>query len=168
MNTIKIFILVLLPVLGYSQIKVNWMTMEEAIAQSKIHKKKIFVDVFTDWCGWCKKMEKSTFQTDEVAKILNEDYYPVKFNAEQKESLTFNGKVYNYVKSGRNGHHEFAAFLLDNQLTYPTVVFLDENLKIIQAIPGYRKKEEFALMASYFGKNFHKKMSWATYSKKNK
>ncbi len=168
MHTIKIFLLLLLPVLGFSQSKVKWMTMEEAIAQSKIHKKKIFIDVYTDWCGWCKRMEKTTFQTDEVAKILNEDYYPVKFNAEQKAPITFNGKVYKYVQSGRKGYHEFAAYLLDNQFSYPTVVFLDENLKTIQAIPGYRKKKEFALMASYFGKDFHKKMSWDAYTKKNK
>ncbi len=168
MHIIKIIALLFLPVLGMTQSKVRWMTMDEAIAQSKIRKKKIFIDVYTDWCGWCKKMEKSTFQTDEVAKILNEDYYPVKFNAEQKAPITFKGKVYKYVQNGRRGYHELANYLLDSQFSYPTVVFLDENQNIIQAIPGYRKKHEFALMANYFGKNFHKKMSWDAYTKKNK
>jgi len=168
MKAIKILFLLLIPTLSFSQSKVQWMTIEQAIAQSNIQKKKIFIDVYTDWCGWCKRMEKTTFQTDEVAKILNEDYYPVKFNAEQKEPISFNGKVYKYIKSGRKGYHEFAGYLLDNHFSYPTVVFLDENLSTIQAIPGYRKKKEFALMASYFGKDYHKKMSWETYNKKNK
>ncbi|HHB78635.1 MAG TPA: DUF255 domain-containing protein [Saprospiraceae bacterium] len=168
MNLLKIFAFLLLPVLGFSQSKVHWLTMEEAIAKSKVEKRKIFIDVYTHWCGWCKKMEKSTFQTDEVAKILNEDYYPVKLDAEQKAPITFNGRVFQYVKSGRGGYHELAAYFLDSQMSYPTVVFLDENLNIIQAIPGYRDKKEFALMANYFGKNFHKRMSWAAYSKKYK
>ena len=57
-----ITVLVLLfsiPVL--SQDKINWMSFEEAIARSKEDPKHIFVDVYTDWCGWCKKMDASTF-----------------------------------------------------------------------------------------------------------
>lgn len=168
MNAIKFALLfLLLPTFSFAQGKVNWLSMEEALAKSKIEKKKIFVDVYTDWCGWCKKMEKVTFHTEKVALILNEDYYPVKFNAEQKEAISYNGKVYKYVGNGRNGHHELAAFLLDAQMSYPTVVFIDENLKVIQAIPGFRKKEEFALIANYFGKDFHKKISWEAFQKEN-
>jgi uncharacterized protein YyaL (SSP411 family) len=68
---------------------VKWMTFEQAVEKSKIQKKKIFIDVFTDWCGWCKVMDKNTFSEAQVAKILNEDFYPVKFNAEQREDIQF-------------------------------------------------------------------------------
>ena len=57
---------------------VKWMSFEEAVAKSKIEKRKIFIDVYTDWCGWCKVMDKSTFNDPQVAKILNEKFYPVK------------------------------------------------------------------------------------------
>ena len=61
---------------------VKWLTFEEAVEKSKTEKRKIFIDVYTDWCGWCKVMDKNTFNDPEVAKLLNEKFYPVKFNAE--------------------------------------------------------------------------------------
>ena len=139
--------------------------MEEALAKSKIEKKKIFVDIYTDWCGWCRKMDKTTFNTKKVAHILNKSYYPVKLNAEQKDPIIFMDKEFKYTGTGRRGHHELAAFLLDSQMSYPTVVFLDENLKVIQAIPGFRQKDEFALIAAYFAEDFHKKISWEAFQK---
>src|SRR6187402_1829141 len=70
---------------------VKWMSFEEAVEKSKTEKRKIFIDVYTDWCGWCKVMDKNTFTDPNVAKILNEDFYPVKFDAEQRENVVFNG-----------------------------------------------------------------------------
>ncbi len=66
------------------QNEVKWMSFEEAVERSKTEKRKIFIDVFTDWCGWCKVMDKNTFPDLVIAKLLsNEKFYPVKFNAEQ-------------------------------------------------------------------------------------
>ncbi|HEY3429872.1 MAG TPA: DUF255 domain-containing protein, partial [Cyclobacteriaceae bacterium] len=98
---------------------VKWMTFEEALEKSKTEKRKIFIDVYTDWCGWCKVMDKNTFGEANVAKILNEDFYPVKFNAEQRENVVFNGTTFKFVASGNNGYHELAAALLNNKLSYP-------------------------------------------------
>ena len=63
---------------------VKWMSFEQAIEKSKTEKRKIFIDVYTDWCGWCKVMDKNTFSETQVAKILNEMFYPVKLDAEQR------------------------------------------------------------------------------------
>ena len=62
--------------------KVKWYTFEEAVELNKAEQRKIFIDVYTDWCGWCKKMDATTFNSPEIAKILNEEYYAVKFDAE--------------------------------------------------------------------------------------
>ena len=59
---------------------VEWLSWEEALKKSKDEKRKFFVDVYTSWCGWCKKMDKSTFGQQEIAEFLNDNYYPVKFN----------------------------------------------------------------------------------------
>lgn len=143
---------------------VNWMTWEEAVEKSKTQKKKIFVDVFTDWCGWCKVMDRNTFPDTEVAKILNEDFYAVKFNAEQTADVVFNNITFKYVSAGGRGVHQLAAALLNNQMSYPNFVFLDEEFKIIpvfpgyQSLPGYRKPEEFHIFLAYVSDEIYKKM----------
>ncbi len=139
---------------------VNWMTFEQAVAKSKIQKKKIFIDVFTDWCGWCKVMDKNTFSEPQVAKILNEDFYPVKFNAEQREDIAFNGHTFKFISNGNSGVHQLAASLLNNQMSYPTVVFLDEEFRIIQPLPGYQKAPEFHKIIQFIGEDHYKSIKW--------
>jgi thioredoxin-related protein len=139
---------------------VKWMTFEEALQKSKTAKKPIFIDVYTDWCGWCKVMDKSTFSDPAVAKILNDKFYAVKFNGEQKEDVQFDGKTFKYVGEGGRGYHELAAALLNNQLSYPTVVFLDEEFRMIQPLAGYRKAPEFHPIVQYIGEGHYKNTKW--------
>ncbi len=70
--------------LAYGQGNVQWITWEEAMELSKTEPRKIVVDVYTDWCGWCKKMDKATFQDEEIVEYINENYYAIKFNAEMR------------------------------------------------------------------------------------
>jgi thioredoxin-related protein len=139
---------------------VKWMTFEEALKKSKTAKRPVFVDVYTDWCGWCKVMDKNTFSDPEVAKLLNEKFYAVKFNGEQKEDIVFDGTTFKFVPSGRNGYHQLAAALLNNQLSYPTVVFLDEDFKMIQPLAGYRQAPEFHKIAQFIGDGYYKTVKW--------
>jgi len=139
---------------------VNWMTFEEAVAKSKNQARPIFIDVYTDWCGWCKVMDKNTFSDPQVARLLNEKFYAVKFNAEQHEDVLYNGKTYKFVASGRSGYHELAAALLNNQLSYPTVVFLDDKFNMIQPLPGYRQAAEFHKIAQFIGEGAYKTTKW--------
>lgn len=145
--------------------KVNWMTFEEAIKKSEVEKKKIFIDVYTDWCGWCKVMDKNTFSEPEIAKYLNENFYPVKFDAEQKEEITFRNHTFKFVPSGRKGYHELAAALLNNKLSYPSVVFLDENFNMIQPLAGYQKPDQFEKIIKYIGGDHYKSTEWAEWEK---
>ena len=139
---------------------VTWMTFEQAVEKSKVEKRKIFIDVYTDWCGWCKVMDKNTFSDPKIARILNENFYPVKLNGEQREDIVFSGTTFKFVESGRNGYHQLAAALMNNQLSYPTVVFLDEDFSMIQPLPGYQKPEEFHKIAQFIGEDFFRKVSW--------
>ena len=144
---------------------VQWMTFEEAVEKSKLEKKKIFIDVFTDWCGWCKVMDKNTFNDPKVAAILNTNFYPVKFNAEQREEITFDNHTFKFVANGSRGYHELAAALLNNKLSYPTVVFLNEDFSMIQPLPGYRKADEFHSIVQFIGENHYKNTSWKEWEK---
>ncbi len=144
---------------------VKWMSFEEAIEKSKTEKRKIFVDVYTDWCGWCKVMDKNTFNDPIVAKLLNEKFYPVKFDAEQRGDIEFSGHTFKFVANGSKGYHELAAVLMNNKLSYPTVVFLSDEFKMIQPLPGYRKADEFHKIAQYIGDDHFKDQSWDEFEK---
>lgn len=126
------------PKVEYDQ-EINWLTWEEAYKKSQTDKKKVFVDLYTDWCGWCKRMDKTTFQDPEVKKFLNENFHAVKFNAEQKEPLTFRDVTFEFTKAGRKGAHGLAVALLNGRLGYPSFVFLDENFDKIDISPGYKQ-----------------------------
>ena len=142
------------------ELPVKWMTFDEATKKAKAEKRPIFIDVYTDWCGWCKVMDKNTFSDPKVAKLLNEKFYAVKFNAEQREDILFNGTTFKFVESGRSGYHQLAAALLNNQLSYPTVVFLDEEFKMIQPLAGYRQAPEFHKIAQFIGEGHYKSVKW--------
>ncbi|SRR5258706_10698581 len=153
---------------------VKWMTFEEAVEKSKTEKRKIFIDVFTDWCGWCKVMDKNTFPDAEIAKLLNEKFYAVKLDAEQTHDVVFRGTTFKFIPSGNKGYHQLAAALLNNQMSYPNFVFLDEDFRIIPiyqgstSLPGYRKPEEFHVFLSYVGNDFYQKMNINDYQKQYK
>lgn len=146
-----------------AQNKIKWHTWEEAIEKSKKNKKKIVVDIYTEWCGWCKKMDKITFAQMDIAKYINENYYAVKFDAEMQTPIILKGTEYKFVKSGNRGYHELAAFLLQGRMSYPTVVFLDEEFNIIQAIPGFQDEQTFEMIITYFETNSHKSIPWNKY-----
>jgi thioredoxin-related protein len=153
---------------------VKWMTFEQAVEKSKTEKRKIFIDVFTEWCGWCKVMDKNTFPDPEVAKLLNEKFYPVKFDAEQTEDVVFRGNTFKFIPYGNKGTHQLAAALLNNQLSYPNFVFMDEEFRIIPIIqgytslPGYRKPEEFHIFLSFVAGDFYQKLGIQDYQKQYK
>jgi len=146
--------------------EVEWLTWEEAAEMASTDKnpKKIFIDVYTDWCGWCKKMDKDTFQNPKVSAYMTENFYMVKLDGEGKDPIEFKGKTYKFVPSGRKGYHEFAAALLQGRLSYPTTIFLDEEMNMLSPVPGYQKPKPFLNIAKYFGDDIYKDQDWKTYS----
>jgi thioredoxin-related protein len=156
--------------MGIQAQKVEWLSWDEAADRALTDKnpKKMFIDVYTDWCGWCKKMDKDTFQNAEVAAYMSSNFYMVKLDGEGKDPIEFKGKTYKFVPSGRKGYHEFAAALLQGRLSYPTVVFLDEELNMLSPVPGYQKPKPFLNIARYFGEDIYKDTDWQTYSGQGK
>lgn len=148
--------------------EVTWLSWNEAaaLASSDETPKKIFVDVYTDWCGWCKKMDKDTFQNEEVAAYMKANFYMVKLDGEGKEEIEYKGKTFKFVPSGRNGYHEFAAALMNGKMSYPTTIFLDEEMNMLSPVPGYQKPEPFLNIAKYFGDDIYKEKDWKTYTEK--
>ena len=145
--------------------ELKWYSFEEAIALSKENPKKILIDVYTDWCGWCKKMDKEAYSNEHLIKYINDKYYPVKFDAEQKEEIEFADHTFKYMASGRRGVHELALALTNNQPSYPTTVFMDEEFRIIQPIPGYMKAEDLLPILEYIGEDHYTDTPWKEFQK---
>ncbi|MEO1262927.1 MAG: DUF255 domain-containing protein [Bacteroidota bacterium] len=145
--------------------QIEWLSWEEAQLKMQVEKKKLFVDIYTDWCTWCKKMDTNTFRQPHIVKYLNEHYYAIRFDAEYKEDIDFMGKTYQFTKNGNRGYHELAAEITRGRLTFPTIVFMDESQSLIQSVPGYRAPEEFEQIITYFARNEHTKTPWETYLK---
>jgi thioredoxin-related protein len=148
------------------EIKVDWLTIEEAEAKWKKKKKKVFIDVYTDWCGWCKRMDATTFSHPVIAEYLNANFYPVKFNAEDRNNVIFNGQVYKYNEKYRS--HDLAIEWLGGKMSYPTTVYLDEDMKLIQPLPGYLKADEFEKIIYFIGENHYRKLTYEAYQKVHK
>jgi thioredoxin-related protein len=146
---------------------VHWYTFSEAVAMQKKKPKMIMVDVYTSWCGPCKLMSKNTFGNKVIANYLNEHFYPVKFNAETFDSVAFNGAVFKNrnAPGTQRPVHDFAASILDNKLMYPSVVFLNEDIKRIQVIAGYYKADQFEPMIKFFGSGKYKDTKYEDFQK---
>lgn len=117
-------------------------TFNEALKLAKKQDKKLILDVYTDWCGWCKKMDKDVYGKSEIKDIVEDDFIFYKLNAEGDEKISYLGKDYSAA--------DLAA--LFEVSGYPTTIFFEPNGKVIEYkyndqkmnnLPGYYKSGEF-------------------------
>ena len=133
--------------------KINWMSFKEAYELNKKAPRKIVIDVYTDWCGWCKVMDQRTFSQPAIIDYVNAHYYAVKLNAEMNEDVTIGDHT--FKKQGNA--HELAVSLLKGQMGYPTTVFMNEKMEVIQPISGFLEPRMFHQVITYFGGDFQTK-----------
>ena len=143
--------------------EINWVTMDEALELQKKEPKKIFMDVYTNWCGPCKMLDKNTFHNPDVAAYVNKHYYAVKFNAEGNSTVTYKDNTFgnpNYDASKanrRNSAHEFSRYL--QVKAYPTMVFFYEEGNVISPVQGYLKPQQLELYLKIFESDKYKEMT---------
>ncbi|HPR57236.1 MAG TPA: DUF255 domain-containing protein [Bacteroidales bacterium] len=141
--------------------KVKWYSVEEAVelnskAKNK-NKKKFFIDVYTDWCGWCKKMDANTFSDPVIAKYMNEYFWPVKFDAESDAPIIINGQQYANPHPGvKKSTHQLAVALLNRRLSYPSFAFLDQEVKLITVLPGYNTPQQLEPVLHFIANEAYK------------
>lgn len=141
--------------------EINWISLDEVQKQMKIKPKKVYIDVYTGWCGWCKVMDQKTFTNPNVISYINKNFYAVKLDAEQTDSIHFMGG--HYGMEGRT--NQFAIQLLRGQMSYPTTVIMEENFQNPQIIPGYQDVKAIEPILKYLGENLYKSTPWEEYTK---
>lgn len=129
--------------------EIKWMSLNEAIAAQQKKPKKIFMDIYTNWCGPCQMLDKKTFHDKDVVDYVNENFYAVKFNAEGNDMINYKGQKFENPsydpakKNARNSMHQFAGALQIR--SYPTMMFFDEQANPIFPVSGYLKPSQLEL-----------------------
>ncbi|MCF8374686.1 MAG: DUF255 domain-containing protein [Bacteroidales bacterium] len=134
---------------------IKWYTFEEAVALQEQQPKTIMIDMYTDWCGWCKKMDAETFSHPAIAGYINQNFYPVKFDAERKDSVVYKGTTYTNKGEGRRPPHDLAVQLLHGKMSYPTIVYIDDQFNV-NPVPGYLTPDKIEPVLVYFAERIHK------------
>lgn len=138
---------------------IEWLTLEQAQKRNETTPKKIIIDFYTDWCGWCKKMDKDAFGHQDIAAYVNEHFYAVKFDAETQDTILFKGQPFGNTQPGYSrGTHEIAANMcaVNGRIGYPTIVLLDEDLSIIAPVPGYQSAKSIEPILHFIAGNHYK------------
>jgi thioredoxin-related protein len=132
---------------GFAQLRSY--SFEQIDSLQQIQKRKVIVFIHTDWCKYCQAMKNSTFKSKTIIAQLNSEFYFIDFHAEQKRTIRFNNKTFNYKSNGSSsGINELAIQLgtVNNQLTYPIICVLNPENEIIFQDTSYRNTKDFEII----------------------
>ncbi len=152
------------PVVSESSV-LKWHPFEEGMKLARKKHKPVIVDIYTDWCGWCKKMDNETFQDPLIVSYLTENFIAIKLNAEGKEPIAFNGTVYTNPKpANARSTHQLAIALAGARLSYPTYIYLDSKGNTITGSAGYSQPEDLLPLLKYIGSDAYKSKTWKEFT----
>ena len=127
---------------------VKWYSITEAEKLDSAEHRPFLIDVYTDWCGWCKRMMATTFANKQLAQYINANFYPVRLDAETKDTIEYQGKK--WTSDGRT--NTLARYLLKGQMSYPTIVYIDRDTNILP-VPGYMTIKDIEPILVYFSED---------------
>lgn len=153
---------------------VAWIALDEVnqIVEKNIKKNKIkedkliIVDFYTDWCGWCKRLDNETYKDAEVAALMNTYFYPVKFDAELRDSVQFANKTYQFKPAGSRGTNEFAIAMASRaggRIGYPTITIISPMGEKIAVEAGFKDAQKMKVFLHYYGEGHYKTKDFATF-----
>ncbi len=141
---------------------IEWIGINEVKAKLQIESRPILIDLYTNWCYWCKVMNKKTYSNSKVIDYINKHYYAVRLNAESKDSVIWNGEIYKY--SDENRVNNFSIYITQGQLAFPNTVIFADVKKTPASIPGFIETKEIEVILKYFGDGSYKDKSFNDYS----
>jgi thioredoxin-related protein len=130
---------------------IDWKSFEAVENDVKENPRMIFIEVYTDWCKWCKKLDNEVLTDSTIIGLLNENYYALRLNGEEKKSIRFFNQEFRYHPITKT--HELARALLGEDLSYPAIVILNTSYEIEKIIGGFQTKEELTTILKEINKN---------------
>lgn len=135
----------------------NFVPFEQACSVAKAENKLILIDFYTDWCGWCKRMDRDTYHDPNVQAALTKYFACTKLNAEAKTEHDVDGE-----------HLSERAIAQKFKVTgYPTITFLTPDQKILRVVPGYVGPAEFVDVLNYMGSGAYSTQSFNDWKAKS-
>lgn len=145
---------------------VNWLTLKEAQEKNKTLQKPILLDIYTDWCGWCKHMMKTTYSNPGLAGYINQNFYPVKFDAETKDTIEYAGKTYYPTSKAPKTPHQLAVKFLGASLSYPSTMFITNNYEFNLLTQGYLDEKKIEPILIFMVENAYRSASYDDFSER--
>jgi thioredoxin-related protein len=143
---------------------VKWLDIETAQKLAKTNPKPLMIDVYTDWCGWCKHMMATTFSNQYIANYINTNFYPVRLNAESNDTIMYNDSTYYSTLQGNKYIQNLAYSLLDGRLSYPSIVYVDVSGEKY-VIPGYQDVRKEEPIMYYFAEKINRSTPFDYYQR---
>lgn len=141
--------------------KLPWMNMSELKQKMKSDPKPALIDLYTNWCYWCKVMDKKTYTNSKVISYINDHFYPVKLDAETKNIIDWKDKSYSYNENYKV--NDFTMYVTSGQPGFPTtVIFTDDHSEPI-SIQGFLEPKEMEPILKYFGEGAYKTESFEVF-----
>lgn len=119
---------------------IQWMSYDEGLAKAKKEGKHLFIDFSTKWCGYCKKMDKTTFIEPDIVNMLNNDFVPVRIDGDSNKELDIDGFK---VTEKNLSRYEYKV------RGYPTFWFLDSEGTKLGAVQGYQSTQNMKNTLQY-------------------
>ncbi|MBW8688237.1 thioredoxin family protein [Chitinophaga rhizophila] len=130
-----------IPVLG-QQGPVTFTQLQDSMQS---HPRRIVIEIYTDWCSYCRMQDIQIRKTPALQQLLNEKYYFIRLNAEDPTPLTLNDTTYTFIRQGNQGIHALAARLIPPPVAYPAWVVLDTSYQVQKYYTGFLKSRDLLL-----------------------
>lgn len=149
-----------------SKDKIQWLTVEEVEVRMKVDPRPIIIDLYAKWCYWCKVMDKRTYNNGKVAGYINEKFYPVKVDAETRQTIAWKNKQFAFNPEAKM--NDFTLYLTNGQLSFPTTVIITSLNEAPATIPGYMAPDEIEPILKYFGDDHYRTQGFQEFLKRFK
>lgn len=156
-RSFSIALFLLLNLIQLSGQEIEWISWEELNDKMKTHPKKVIVSFNKSNCPWCEEMETKVMGSEDIANYINKTFYPLKLSVAENRNIVIKDKTY---RLDRDGIHQLAKVLSRNQISFPMLVFVNEQFQIIQPIAGIQSRDKLRNILVYFGEDYFQEIPW--------
>ncbi len=122
----------------------DWRTWNDGLHQASASGKPVIVDVYTDWCGWCRRMDHDVYSKAEINEYLRKKFVTIRLNAESRDAARYEGRDWTSQDLSQR-------FRVSG---YPTTIFLRSTGEHMANVPGYVPADKFMLLLRYVAEGY--------------